>query len=356
MTRIALSILVAAVLTYAGASAWRSASPGAAATPKPKATGTPAPTATPLPPGMTALRIRIVNDGNRNGAADPGEPGVEGWYATLGCGDALFMAGPSDANGYTTATSLNGLRHDGVTSACVRVEQPIGWIPTGAYEKKVDVRDGEVAEVDVPFHYLGASVMELGFSVIRRGMPVSAVISLAAPYGQCQEAIRELQGLMLVVGGRDRAGCPEAGAQIAVLADGDPGGTVTFAPGTRERVYRTVVIGGDSMRFSLSWGGVEGDLQVTSATVDGVECAVIEVIRSFPVRLSVYVLSSEARAGCGTPGKLVQFYRDRAPLEPRVPWQAGWRSEPVEFTLAQTRVITPPNTGSAGLLPRARAD
>jgi hypothetical protein len=67
------------------------------------------------------------------------------------------------------------------------------------------------------------------------------------------------------------------------------------------------------------------------------------------------VLADAVRPGCGAAGRLVQLYRGSQALTPTFEWKAG-STEIGELTLGTPNVITPPNTGSAGLLPGAHAD
>lgn len=131
MTRIALSIVIAAVMTFAGASAWRSASPGVAATPKPAATGTAAPTATPLPPGY--VHVRVVDDVNGNGREDPGERGIAGANVNEGCGDAFLMF-TTDANGDAVGVPAHNSLID---YDCYYLQPRFGWLPVSPLSLQV---------------------------------------------------------------------------------------------------------------------------------------------------------------------------------------------------------------------------
>jgi hypothetical protein len=156
----------------------------------------------------------------------------------------------------------------------------------------------------------------------------------------------------MIAGGADRAGCPQLGDAVTLLADGEVGGMLVFAPG--QSTSTDLVVGGDSMRFWFEpneFSGGSDEPPVIAASVNSIDCAVVENIRTFGGGLAVYVLSDEARAGCGRPGDVVRFYRDGVLLEPELPWQAGWLSGPPDVVPAEgaSHTITPPNTGSAGL-------
>jgi hypothetical protein len=80
------------------------------------------------------------------------------------------------------------------------------------------------------------------------------------------------------------------------------------------------------MRFSVGANDEPGTWEVDSARIEGRECAVVERHDAFPVGMAVYVLSDEARPGCGRPGSTVRLYRNRAPLAPAW-WQPGVTGE-----------------------------
>jgi hypothetical protein len=317
------------------------------ATPPPEPTGT----ATPYPPGTTLLRARVVDDRNGNGILDAGDVGLEGWYVRLSCGDFIRRSDPTDANGVTTSALFDKGPIDGVLSSCATPEHTLGWLPTAPNVRFHPIIEGQINDLTFLLHYLGPSVMETYASVVVRGIPTEATVTAAPPFTQCVEHPFDYGGsLLAIVGGADRAGCPQPGDTVALLVDGEPAGTLAFAPGSGSS--QMLVVGGDSMRFWFPLDDYSGGaVPSISATVNSTQCAVVENIRTFGGGLAVYVLSDEARAGCGRPGDVVSFYRDGVLLEPELPWQAGWLSGPPDFVPAEgaSHSITPPNTGSAGL-------
>lgn len=340
-----------AILTFGGllASASGNTTLALTPTPPPTATATATPSATPFPPGTTLLRARVVDDRNANGIVDAGEAGLAGWEVVLACGDALFLAPLTDANGATMAKVREGITEDGVRKTCVWVRRQFGWLPTSPASLRPPVIEGQINDVAFLLRYLGPSVMETYISVIRRGIPTDASLSAAAPFDHCVEHPSVLASLIMIVGAPDRPGCPIAGAEVQILANGERVGSITFASG-RDFNDRTLVIGGDSMRLTFPWNDYPTDPGRITGLVNGVDCAVVEPHNAFPVYVSVYVLSDEARPGCGRPGDVVRFYHDGIALEPTVEWRAGPNYDIAEFLPATRSVISPPSTGSAGLL------
>ena len=342
-----LLTLVAALASFAVLSAPPAAMRAAAATPTP----TPTPIATPFPPGATTLRVQIVNDLNGDGARDGGESGVAGWRVYLGCGDAFASTEPTDARGVVATTLLNGYSHDGVTRVCAHIERPLGWLPTSPWWQTADIPNGAERNITFMVHDLGRNVMEAAVSVVVRGIPASDPhLTLAPPFDRCAERIEGLPGLLIIVDGRGRTGCPSGGDALTILVDGQPAGTLTFAPGTRAFSLPTLVIGGDSMRFFVSAGSESGTWEVDGARIDGHECAVVQRREAFPPGISIYVLSDEARPGCGRPGSTVRLYRNGAPLAPVLSWQPGWVAGDIAVALEGLHVITPPNTGDGAAM------
>jgi hypothetical protein len=315
----------------------------------------PAPTATPFPPDAAVVRIRVINDLNGDGVAQASEPGLPGWQVEAVSGDVLFGLGPTDALGTIMTASFNGYEHDGVVQGSFVLERQLGWRATTATNIVVAAHHGQVTSVTFLVHDLGRGVMETGFSLVRRGIPASARFTFAPPFDRCAEPADDRSGEIIIVGGDGRSGCPRAGDKLTVLADGEAAGTVAFAPGTQNFSWQTLVIGGDSMRFSASVGDTPGTWEIDRAVINGHDCGVFDLHLDFPPRLGVYVLSDEARSGCGVPGSIVTLYRNGVPLAPTLVWKAGWDDGTAGSLLEQLHVISPPNTGSGGLL-HARRD
>jgi len=352
MARVSTSILLAFALALAAATfTWHIASPSAAATPKPTTTATPAPTATPLPPGY--VHVRVVDDVNANGREDPGERGLGGANIEGGCSDGKTLA-TTDSNGDAIALLIPSDVAGG--HECFQIQRRVGWLPVTSLTQQIPTA-GVTGPVRFFIHVFGSTVMELHGETFVRGLPAEDVTfsRTAPPFTGgtvgCIEAFREGIGWTLIVVGSDlRAGCPSKGDRFSVIMEDQIVGTFPFLPGTIAPDELTFVAGGDSMLVVA--GGADG------AQIDGADCAVVRHVGGglTPPGNFIYVLSDEARAGCGTPGKLIRFTKNGRPLDPLVPWHAGAQNGGIEFTDAKPRVITPPSTGSAGLLPGARAD
>lgn len=352
MARIALSILI--VVASVGALAFaasRSAAPGAAATPKPTATGTPVPTATPLPAGY--IHLRVVDDFNRTGVEEPGEHGIAGAHFRVGCEDA-FVQLTTDAKGDYAGPAPRD--EGGRGYECFLLERNAGWLPTSPLRLPIPSAAGLDAPVRFFVHVLGPTAMELHADVIVRGLPETNVkFSRTAPPFTgtnvgCVESFAEGIGVTLIIVGSDqRVGCPSKGNRFSVIMENQIVGTFPFEPGVTAPDELTFIAGGDSMRVAAG---------ADSAEIDGIACAIVRptAVVLVPPANMFYILSDEARPGCGAPGKLARFKKGGRPLDPLVPWYAGDQNGRIELTEATTRVITPPNTGSAGLLPGARAD
>lgn len=352
MTRIApwivLAITAALVLAFG---AWRSASPGAAATPKPAAAGTPAPTATPLPPGY--VHVRVVDDVNGNGREDPGERGIAAANAYEGCGDHYLLF-TTDANGDAVGRARD-VGNRGYE--CFFLQPRFGWLPVSPLSLPVPTDVYRDFPVLFFVHDLGRTVMEIHGEAIVRGVPQDHVtFSREAPpftnatVGCVESYMQDLLATVIVVGSDVRAGCPSKGDRFSVIMETQVAGTFTFEPGMSSPDEFTFVAGGDSMRIDT--------FTADGAEIDGMDCAVVRDVVHVPSAPSklIAVLSDEVRPGCGVPGKLVRFTKDGRSLDPPVTWYAGDQNGLIEFTVAQTHIITPPSTGSAGLLPGARAD
>ena len=307
----------------------------------------PTPTVTAAPGQLVA---HVINDLNGDGVRQANEPGLAGWQLSQGCSDAILPM-TTDATG----TALGGNFDN-----CVRLERRFGWLPTSPETPSVVLPNG-VDEVTFLVHDLGPGAMEISGEAIVAGLPAqSMTIDLAAPFAACEgsflePATWESRATIIVQGAGAKAGCPAQGATFTVLADGVSATTATFGAGNSKQVE--IVVGGDSMRMYGTF--------ITGATIGGVACGVVvpppegAFVPEGYVR--VFVLSEEARAGCGTAGKQVRFYIDGRAAEPLVPWVAGPLDTSPTFTVADATptvgpsasptpqgVIVAPNTGSGG--------
>ena len=367
MTRIALSILLA--VASAGALAFgasRTAAPGAAATPMltlaatgtPVKTGTAAPATTPVP--ANALRLRVVNDLNGDGLADPGEPGLGGWQIYGGCSDAIVVL-TTDDDEYAVALSAGP--DAGGSPGCYRVQRPFGWLPTRALSAEIPGTFDRSAPYLFMFQDLGRTAMELAGEFLNSsGLPgEQGDPSVAEPFRKCGHffvshyAPSEIRVAVIVVGSDREPGCPSSGVEVTPADSGRPAGAgIPFSPGPS--IGATFATGSESMRFYATDVTGASVLDVAAGTVT-TDCAVVIPVQGFvpPGYVRVFVLADKARPGCGAPGRLVQLYRDGQALTPSLDWRPGV-IEVGELVPGKPSVIIPPNTGSAGLLPGARAD
>lgn len=325
-----------------------------AATPNPTRTptATTTPPATPLPPGT--LRILVFNDLNSNGIIDAGEPGLANWRIAQGCSDAILPL-TTDAHGEVT-TGFSG------TFVCLSLTREFGWLPTG---NPITFRVSSDWDTARPFtfalHDLGRTVMELRGEAISGGLPAQqGAPGVEEPFRACGHLFFDstsptgTYARVIIEGADTRAGCPRPGDSIVPSSDGvppTPAPAQPFAPGTTAAT--SWVANGDSMRFVAVdvTGAWVFDPAAGRLTQDCAETH--DVVAFVPERtVRVFVLSDEARPGCGAPGRLVRLLRDGLPLAPDIVWQAGDVSQTLpRFELASSDSrISPPNTGSAGLL------
>lgn len=320
------------------------------------ATPTPAATPTALPtriPGVPV--VRVINDLNGDGVRQSGEPGLAGWHISGGCSDAILPL-TTDAPGEVAGGFVG----------CYRLDRQFGWLATSPASGSVE---NHPPDSDVTFlvHDLGRTVMEVSGEVILAGLPAPDLtnVALAPPFAPCAHYFSRptaffTYGTVIVSGADTQPGCPAAGQPITIVIQGEtdiPAATIAFEPGQSRQ--QALVFLGDSMRLS--------GFNLTAATIDGNDCAVVVPARGFFVPegfVSVFVLSEEVRPGCGAPGKQVRFYRDGLPVDPLLPWQAGPLKTNPQFTsgidttpeptLTQRPRIELPNTGAGRQ--RARSD
>ena len=320
---------------------------GAAAARTP--TPTPTATATPLPPGT--LRIVVFNDLNGDGLLDPGEPGLASWHISQGCGDALRLL-VTDERGEATTEFYGGYE------ICLHLNREFGWLPT---RNNVHTRVMPDRSTDEPFlfglHDLGRTAMELRGEAIAGGLPMEqGEPGIEAPFHACGHLFFErvdpstTNTVVIVEGADTLAGCPRPGDPVlpSVDAPQTPSPSVPFAPGTT--VTTSWVDNGDSMRFYASYVSDAWVLDPGTASV-AKHCTEIRDVRGglLPPGLArVFVVSEQARPGCGAPGRTVRLFRDGQPLDPILEWRAGDVSQTLpDFELAPTTVSFP-DTGSAG--------
>lgn len=341
------NLVLTAAATFTAAALVAATALAATPTPEPELTE---PTPFPTPTADQFL-VRVVEDLDNDGVEDQGEPGLGGWQIVAGCGDALQLVSTDDSGSALVFAQGSG-RSDGVLQ-CVRLTRQFGWAPTSApLSIPVPASIDRAKGVTFLVHHYGAAVMELSGEAIDAGLPAgNPSFTLAAPYDfeetSCVVSVQgDFRPTLIILGVDARAGCLASGATFDVLMDGKRAASATFAPAAR--VDQTFVINGDSMRHYSH--------NITSAQIDGRECGVIVEQTGFvpPGSVRVYVLSHEARAGCGAPGKLVRFFREGRPQQPLIPWTAGQVDGPtlpdLTDALPDTRpVVRLPETGSAGL-------
>ena len=201
--------------------------------------------------------------------------------------------------------------------------------------------------------------MELHGDVISGGLPaIQGAPNVAAPFEKCAhlfiEAVNATETLArVIVSGNDTiSGCPVAGDTVVPAITGRAAGApITFVPGTSAET--AFVDNGDSMRFDnfgepITTGWV---FDVASGTL--ARNCVLATERYAPAGWQrIFVLSDEARPGCGAPGRQVLFFSGDQRLAPTLDWRPGNIESP-SFS-PESRIdtpIIPPETGSAGLLP-----
>lgn len=347
MTTTLPRLLIAAALATVALAAWLWSASGAPEATTGAPTPTPEATATPDP---SRLRLRVVHDLDRNGAADPGEPGLPGWQLIGGCSDAIqIQTTDADGNAYLFVSDRGDADGGGVL-ACVRVTRPFGWFPVTPVSVSVPIDIDRASGVTFLVHDLGRTVMEASGEEIVGGLPGGiSLLRETSPFtgagAGCLETFEPFGPRVLIIVGADvRPGCPTEGAAFDILLNRQVARSLVFTPG--QQLTTTFVIEGDSMRV--------GGSNLTSAQIDGTECGVVRQHGGGlipPGSVTVYVLSDEVRPGCGVPGALVRFFREGRPLEPLVPWRAGTASYPEfpELNFAPEQVVVPPTTGNAGL-------
>jgi hypothetical protein len=302
------------------------------------------PTSTPIPAGRRV--VSVVNDLNGDGVHQDSEPALPGWRLTLGCTDAVIGI-ETNAAGEASAGSPD-------QGECIRLNRPFGWLPTNPATTTVRV-DAGVDDVNFLVRDLGDHAMEITGEAIVRGLPAqSLAVTAAAPYESCVGSFLDVSSwyssaTVIVSDSAADASCPDPGSAVTVVLEGDTAAAITvpFSPG--QTVSRDLVARGGAMRIT--------GVSLTAAKIGGVECAVI--LQPPPGAflpggiVTAFVLSEEVRAGCGAPGRLVEFYRDGRLLTPPIPWVAARPDEPIEFAFApDTPTTTPrppvvlPRTGS----------
>ena len=336
MTRILLTAMAAVLACALALGATASAS---ADTPTPS----PEPTLTPSPTPNTAdvISILVIEDLNKNGVRDTGEPGSAGWTLYGGCSDALIFIEPPGNDG---KTSLRISPYQGRVQECIRLQHRFGWLETTTPFLQLDFPYGEARTALFLVHNLDTNVMEVNGELIIAGVPArDATVALAAPFAGCLERPADYPyPLLMITGNVSRPGCPQSGDTIVTILDGTPATALTYVPAST--LATDLVARGDSMRLYAS--------AFTAARIDGIDCAVIEPLTGGlipPESVRVFVLSEEVRPGCGAPGRLVRFYREGQALDPLVPWRAGQFNYSYEdFVPAahDDQIILPPNTGA----------
>jgi hypothetical protein len=354
--------VLAIVALLAGRADVRAATPTPSPTMTRTVTGAP-PVATPTPLPPNTLKLRVVNDLNGDGVAQADEPGLPNWRITAGCSDAILPL-TTDSDGYAYVLQPSFDNQSG-TLGCFRIDRPFGWLPPRA----LSVRLPATLDLSKPYvflmHDLGRTVTELRGEAIGGGLPlVQGVPGVAEPFAHCGHFFFEGVGDIathvgvIVTGGDTAAGCPSAGAAITPSISGRAAGApIAFVPGTS--VSTSFVSQGDSMRFynyryplTAAWV-----FDVASGTIAR-DCMVARDLQGFVPQGSqrIFVISDETLPGCGAPGRSVLFFSGDQRLAPRLDWRAGdIDSVALSPETGMDIVISPPETGSAGLLPPSHA-
>lgn len=174
------------------------------------------PTRTPRPDEGTLI-VHVINDLNRNGRRDASEPGLEGWTANPGCGNALdfFRLGVSDSSGTI-------VDYWSYPDGCVWIEVQFGWFLTSRNFVRVHVPAGDTVEVVFLVRKVGERVQRFSGGTILSGLPaptdstVDALVNgRSCGDGQVGES-HALTGYQLyVLSGEDRAGCAREGGGLS---------------------------------------------------------------------------------------------------------------------------------------------
>jgi hypothetical protein len=212
-------------------------------------------------------------------------------------------------------------------------------------------------ELTLLYHDLGDNVMEISGEAISAGLPAQTLeVDLGAPFETCDASYANVESwhstaTVLVSSSESEPGCPTTSDEVTIIFAGDASSANSIAFTSGEQVAAEFVTGGDSMRLGL--------IDVDAALINGNDCAVVmpPPPGAFVPQGSVFVfvLSAEARAGCGTQGVPVEFYFQGRLLEPTVPWMAGRPQEvpaltPAEVDPTETPTadqgVTSPSTGT----------
>ena len=153
-----IALIIPVVVIYATEAQELTPTQPTPSSPTSTATATPAPTRTPRANEGT-LVVHIVNDLNENGVRDPGEPGLEGWYAFRGCSDDLIGIGLTDASGRLVRSVRSGL-------VCILVEEQFGWFYTSEGLQRGEVEPGTTVELVFLFRHVGDNPQRISGSVI----------------------------------------------------------------------------------------------------------------------------------------------------------------------------------------------
>lgn len=329
-----LVALIIPVLVVYAASA-QEAEPTSTTQPTPASTptATPAPTRTPRPNEGT-LVVFVINDLNRNGIRDPGEPGVEGWTLTLGCGDLIYDEDVTDADGNVVFLVKRG-------QACVYAREPFGWVLTSDRFVRAYVRAGRVVEASALAYKAGEQLQRYAGSLIINGFPApeGTMVDALVDGRSCGDVLVSLGDArtrfsLYVLGERDRAGCAREGQPVALAVNGVVVRTDIFEVDTTR--FGDLNVGPAPMYFDLA--APEGTTPVPY--VEAIGCG--EAIRKtgpllLPNSYTVYVLPAGLRAGCGAPGRIVTVMAGGEIIR-QVLWREGfvWGEDLQDVALGDT--------------------
>jgi hypothetical protein len=293
------------------------------------------PTRTPRPDEGTLI-VHVINDLNRNGRRDPSEPGLEGWRAYRGCGDAFVGLGPSDASG----TMVEYLRYP---DDCLHIQLEFAWFPTNAQSQRFHVEPGETVNLAFLVRKVGNRVHRFTGEVIVNGLPAAEGASIDAVIrgqrcgdGQYTAGTALSYYTLYVLSDDDRPGCARDNHRVALTVDGSVAAERTFVASWQEGF--DLIVGPAPMRFSTT--APEGTIPIPY--VGGVQCGEARAWSGVLLPSNyyrVFVFPDALRSGCGAPGRVVTVHAGGTVIL-AAPWQEG--------AVYDLRLTTPvlPDTGS----------
>jgi len=261
-------------------------------------------------PQPATLVVHVVNDLNKNGVRDEGEPGLAGWNITSACSDAIYFSGRTGPDGSLVVRYYQG-------DTCLHVSIEFGWLPTSPASVEVDTSIGQEEDVVFLARHVGDDVAGFSGLVIVDGMPGSTSESVDAQVNGigCGDGI-VTRGFgraayeLYVLSDAERSGCAREDDSVAFVVDSVPAGISAFNIGSSEQL--DLIAGPIPMYFSFWYYAppLEG---AVAPTIEGQICG-----KAFPTQGGfvpanyqyVFVQSDESVEGCGSPGDIVNLQKE----------------------------------------------